>query len=297
MTLHVACCAYPIEPLTTFDDFAEKQARLVGEAARAGAQLLVFPEYASVELTSTLPDAERGALTRELAGLSRLLAPMLALHSELARKHGVYILGPSFPEPVNGVERYHNRARLHGPSGGAAFTEKLQMTRFEREEWGVSAGSVARVFETDLGVLGVAICYDCEFPLIVRRQVEAGAQLVLVPSCTDTMAGYHRVAISCRARALENQCYVLQAPTVGEAPWSIPLDQNVGAAGVYGPIEQRLFPDGIVAQGELNRSGWLYADLDLAALAEARRDGQVRNHADWPALGHLEGTLERVTLR
>lgn len=296
MTLHVASCAYPIEPLASFDEFADKQAGLVAEAARHGAQLLVFPEYASVELTSTLPDAQRGALTRELASLSALLAPMLALYDELARRHGLYILSPSFPERVASPHRYHNRARLHGPSGRHAFTEKLQMTRFEHEEWGVSAGSVARVFDTELGRIGVAICYDSEFPLLVRRQVEEGAELVLVPSCTDTLAGHQRVAVSCRARALENQCFVVQASTVGDAPWSIPLDHNVGAAAVYGPIEQRLFPDGIVAEGRLNVAGWLYADLDLAAIAEARRHGQVQNHEDWSRPAHLAGSVERAVL-
>ncbi|HEX5660534.1 MAG TPA: carbon-nitrogen hydrolase family protein [Polyangiales bacterium] len=290
MTLHIASCAYSIQPLEGFDAFADKQARLVGEAARAGAQLLVFPEYGSVELTSTLPDAQRGALHRELRALSLLLEPMLAVYTELARKHGVYILSPSFPAAIEA--RFHNRAHLHGPGGQLGYTEKRQMTRFENEQWGVSAGSVSRVFQTDLGTLGVAICYDAEFPLLVRRQVQAGADLILVPSCTDTVAGFHRVEISCRARALENQCYVAQSPTVGDAPWSIPLDKNVGAAGVFGPVEQTLFPTGVVVQGKLNESGWVYADLDLSAVATARREGQVYNHRDWDLPAHLTGEVE-----
>jgi predicted amidohydrolase len=299
MTLHVACCAYPIEPLADFTAFADKQARLVGEAARAGAQLLVFPEYGSVELTSTLPDAQRGALARELRALSTLLTPMVEVYSELARKHGVYILSPSFPAALDadgGHVRYHNRAHLHGPGGQLGFTEKRQMTRFEHEQWGVSAGQVSRVFDTELGTLGVAICYDSEFPLLVRRQVQAGADLILVPSCTDTVAGHHRVEISCRARALENQCYVAQASTVGDAPWSIPLDHNVGAGGVFGPVEQSFFPTGVVTQGKLNQSGWVYADLDLGAVAHARREGQVYNHRDWDLPAHLHGEIERVSI-
>jgi predicted amidohydrolase len=254
----------------------------------------MFPEYGSVELTSTLPDAQRGALARELRGMSQLLEPMLHVYSELAQKHSVYILSPSFP--TLHAARYHNRAHLHGPSGSVAFTEKRQMTRFEDEQWGVSAGSVSRVFDTELGTLGVAICYDSEFPLLVRRQVEAGADLILVPSCTDTVAGFHRVEISCRARALENQCYVAQSPTIGDAPWSIPLDHNVGAAGVFGPVEQNFFPTGVVAQGNLNESGWVYADLDLRAVARARREGQVYNHRDWSSPAHLHGDIERTPL-
>jgi predicted amidohydrolase len=145
--------------------------------------------------------------------------------------------------------------------------------------------------------LGIAICYDSEFPLLVRRQVEAGASVMLVPSCTDTLAGYHRVQLSCRARALENQCFVLQAVTVGSSPWSISLDENTGAAGIFGPIDRGFPSDGVLAVGELDQPGWVFADLDLACLAEVRRAGQVKNHADWSQPGHLEGAVGRMLLK
>ena len=83
----------------------------------------------------------------------------------------------------------------------SAETVFVTLTRFESEEWGISPGQASQVFETSLGVIGAAICYDSEFPLLVRSQIAQGAELVLVPSCTDTLAGYYRVALSCRARA------------------------------------------------------------------------------------------------
>jgi predicted amidohydrolase len=208
----------------------------------------------------------------------------------------VYILAPSFPELVPESGLFHNRARFHAPSGASGLVEKLQMTRFEREEWGISPAARTQVFETELGVIGAAICYDSEFPLIVRRQVLLGAELVLVPSCTDTLAGYHRVMLSCRARALENQCYVLQAPTVGDAPWSLTLDHNRGAAAVYGPVDYGFASDGVIAQGELDRPGWVVAELELAELRRVREAGQVTNHADWGNAAHLEGEVERLKL-
>ena len=67
---------------------------------------------------------------------------------------------------------------------------------------------------------GIAICYDIEFPLIAHAMARAGAELILAPSCTDTIAGANRVHVGARARALENQVYVAVAPTVGQAPWS-----------------------------------------------------------------------------
>ena len=62
-----------------------------------------------------------------------------------------------------------------------------------------------------------------------------GARVIAVPSCTDTAAGHARVRIACQARALESQCYVVQAPTVGDAPWSPAVDRNYGAGGIYVP--------------------------------------------------------------
>jgi predicted amidohydrolase len=171
------------------------------------------------------------------------------------------------------------------------------MTRFESEEWGIAPGeSGAHVIDSALGTLGVAICYDSEFPLLVRRQVEAGADLVLVPSCTETLAGYHRVAIGSRARALENQCYVVQAPTVGQAPWSHAIDDNHGAAGIYGPVDSSLKSDGVLAQGEIDAPGWVVAELDFDALARVRADGQVRNYSDWSMPAHVAGRVERLAL-
>jgi predicted amidohydrolase len=295
--LRVAACAYPIERLSSFADFAAKQARMVADASRRGAKLLVFPEYGSMELSSLLSADEQRTLASELAGVQRFLAPMLDVFAELSVRHGVHILSPSFPERLDALDLTRNRVRLHAPSGEAVVIEKQQMTRFESEEWGIAEGEAGHVVDSALGTIGVAICYDSEFPLLVRRQVEAGADLVLVPSCTETLAGYHRVAIGSRARALENQCFVLQAPTLGKAPWSHAIDDNHGAAAVYGPVDSSLSNDGLIAQGQLDVPGWVMADLDFAALARVRADGQVRNYRDWSRALHVNGRVERLQLR
>jgi predicted amidohydrolase len=115
-----------------------------------------------------------------------------------------------------------------------------------------------------------------------------------VPSCTDAAAGYHRVRVACQARALENQCYVIQAPTVGSAPWSIAVDENVGAAGVFGPPDRGFPDDGVIALGERDRPGWVIADVDLDAVAAVRADGQVLNHRDWDLPVHVEAAAAAV---
>jgi predicted amidohydrolase len=174
-----------------------------------------------------------------------------------------------------------NVARVVSPKGRIGEQRKLMMTRFERERWHVAGGREVNVFRTRLGTFGVAICYDAEFPLIARAMSEAGATAILVPSCTDSLHGYYRVRVAAQARALENQCYVVHAPTVGEAPWSPAVDVNVGAAGVFGPPDVGFPGDGVVAAGVLNEAMWLYADLDPEDVARVRREGQVLNDRHW----------------
>jgi predicted amidohydrolase len=174
-----------------------------------------------------------------------------------------------------------NAARLFAPSGRIGVQEKLIMTPFERD-WGVSGGTGLKVFETALGCIGIAICYDSEFPLLVRAQAEAGAEIVLVPSCTEFVSGYHRVRTAALARALENTCVTVLSPTVGDALWSPAIDRNAGAAGVFVPADHSFSDTGVLAEGALNRPQWVHAEVDLARLAGIKAAGEMRNSTDWP---------------
>jgi predicted amidohydrolase len=286
----LACCQYPITYLDDFDGFRRKIAVLVDEACAAGARLLVFPEYGAMELASLLAPAERADLRRQRHGLQPMLPAFLDLFAGEARRSGRHIVAPSFPVAV-GADSFVNRAHLVGPDGDTRFQDKLNLTRFERETWGIGAGEALKVFDTALGRLAVCVCYDIEFPTLARAQAAAGAELIVVPSCTDGAAGYNRVRIAARARALENQCLVATAPTVGEATWSPAIDVNVGAAGVYAPPDRGFPADGVLAEGTLNAPGWVYADIDLGAVATLRTDPQVFLRRDWHALGD---TTQRV---
>jgi predicted amidohydrolase len=251
----------------------------VAEAAWAGASLLVFPEYGAMELASLSPGRE--GLAEQLDGLQALAGDFAALFADLAARHGVHLLAPSFPLR-HGAGDVRNVARLHTPDGRCGAQEKLIMSRFERDVWGLRGGNEIRVFDTALGPFGVAVGADITFPLIVRRMVEAGADLILVPSCSDAMAGYHRIRIGAQARALENQCYVVQAPTVGSAPWCVAVDANVGAAAVFAPPDWGLPDDGVLAMGSLDEPQWLFAELDFSRIEAARSDGQALHHRRWP---------------
>jgi predicted amidohydrolase len=284
--LRIAAAQYPIDFLRDWAEYESKIARWVAEAATGGARLLVFPEYFSMELASLFAPEIHASLSMQLVALQDLLPGFMELFARQAKIHNVYICAGSFPVRVDDGT-FHNRSCLFHPDGRSQFQEKLTMTRFENEQWLIEAGSGVRAFDTGFGRIGICVCYDSEFPLIARRLVEAGADILLVPSCTDTLAGYWRVRVGCQARALENQCYVVQASTVGAAPWSPAVDLNVGAAAIYTPIDRGFPDDGVLASGTLNAAQWVFADVDLPAIAEVRRSGQVFNYRDWAGQSRL----------
>ncbi|WP_342246081.1 carbon-nitrogen hydrolase family protein [Pseudomonas sp. OTU5201] len=282
--IRIAACQYAIELHESWSAYATHLEGLCAEAAKAGAKLLVLPEYAGLVLAGQLSPAERGDLQASIAGVQPLLQDWRSLCAGIAAKLGVYLQPGSLPvRDADGL--YRNRAWLFGPGGELGFQDKLIMTRFEREQWGIAAGQGLKVFDTALGRLGILICYDNEFPMLARTLAEGGVDLILAPSCTDTKAGYHRVRIGAQARALENQIAVLQAPTVGLAPWSPALDENIGRAGLYVPPDYGMPSNGVIAESpELcpATSQWLLCDLDLDEVRRVRQEGQVFTRRDWP---------------
>ena len=283
--IRLAACQYAIELLETWDAYAAHLTELCEEAAAEGSQLLLLPEYAGLVLSGQLPAAARSDLQGSIAGIQPLLPAWRDLCEGLARRLQLYLQPGSLPV-LDDDGRYRNRAWLFGPEGCLGYQDKLMMTRFEREEWNIVGGRKGlRVFDTALGRLGILICYDSEFPLLARHLAEAGADLILVPSCTDTVAGFHRVRVGAQARALENQLAVLQAPTVGLAPWSPALDENVGRAGLFVPPDRGMPADGVIAQSDAlcpEFSQWLHAEVDLDEVRRVRTHGQVFISRDWP---------------
>lgn len=278
--LTLASLAWPVEPLDSVAAYATKLDLWCERARAGGADLLLTAEYACVELGAALAGGTTADEAAELRAMVAASGEILDAMRAAARRHRLWLAPGTLPMESGG--RILNRAPLLAADGGLAFQDKHQMTRFEAERWGVTAGAPPGIFPTPWGLVGLSICYDAEFPKLVRAQVEAGAWLILVPSCTDTAHGYHRVRIGARARAMENQCFVAMAPTVGGFPASAALDENHGAAGIYGPVDRGFDAQGIVAEGEYDAPGLVFAHLDPARLVAVREDGAVRNHRDWP---------------
>ncbi len=277
--LRVAAAQYPIEAVETLGHWRDKIARWVAEGAATGAELLLFPEYAAIEQAHALGPGVYGDLTATLHGVADLAGERVALHCELARRHNVHILVGSGPlKRADGG--YVNAAQLVTPRGSIGEQHKLILTPFEHD-WNMVAGNDIRVFETALGHLAITICYDCEFPLLARAMVANGAEVLLVPQCTERISGHYRVRTGAVARALENQVATVTSPTIGDALWSPAVDRNVGAAGIYVPAEHGVSDTGSLAEGEMNAPGWVTATIDFARLHRLRTGGEMRNFTDW----------------
>jgi len=276
--MKVAAAAYPLDFLADWQAYEDKLAHWVADAAAQGAELLVFPEYGAMELATLAGRAVASDLEASLFAVADRLDRADAVHVALARAFGVHILAGSGPAAA-ASGRPVNRARLITPEGAVGVQDKQIMTRFEREIWNVVPGGPLHIFDTDLGRLGVLICYDCEFPLLGRALSDV--DVLLVPSCTDAAAGYWRVRIGAMARALESQCVSVMSSVIGPADWSEAVDVNTGTGGVFGPPDRGFPADGILALGDIDVPGWTYSDVDLDAIAEVRRDGGVLNRAHW----------------
>lgn len=292
MKLRLALAQWTIGAPENFGVFAARVSAAVGDAAKGGAQIVVFPEYLALELASTLAPGVRADFVATLNALQSLHGAWLDLFAELARKHRIHLLAGTFllAQP-NG--RYRNRAYFFSADGKHVFQDKLTLTGFEKERGVIEPGDALKVFDTEFGRVAINVCYDAEFPLYARAQQQAGARLLLVPSCTDTDAGATRVRVGCMARALENRLFVAQSVTAGDAPDNPALDTNTGSAMLYAPSDRGLPANGTVAAAEAGAT-WLLADVDFAALDTTLQNAQVAVPLDWDAQSRPDVTRARV---
>ncbi|MEO8200008.1 MAG: carbon-nitrogen hydrolase family protein [Gemmatimonadota bacterium] len=271
--LRVATLQYLIRPISSFDQFRDQVEGLVDTAAGYDCQLLVFPEYFTVQLL-TLGDVKR-PIHVQIRDLSKQQDRFVSLMSDLARNRGLYIVAGTLPVVDPKTDTLRNHSFICSPRGEVGVQGKLKMTRFEREEWQVTESRTLRVFETDFGRLAVAICYDVEFPEIARAAARHGANILVVPSCTDDRQGFLRVRYCAHARTIENQMYAIHSCTVGSLPMVPAVALNYGQASILTPSDFPFARDGILAEGHPNQEAVVIGELNLRTVAESRESGTV----------------------
>lgn len=281
MDMKIASLQYRYDFPPNFDAYQKKISHVVGAQASQGVQLLLFPEYAALEMLSFA----------SLEKLQEDLSSYLELFQNLSRQHQMLIC--SGTHTVKTKEGTFNRSYLFSPNGKVSYQDKCVLTPYEVEEGILSPGKGVKVFETKFGKIGICICYDVEFPSTVNKLIDAGAKLILVPSYTSSVHGFYRVFLSCRARALESQCYVVQSALVGQTD----VEMSYGASAICSPIDEGFPEDGLIALGTRDEVESVSATLDLSKLEQVRAKGQTRNLYDRKTLAQRSISLESFDLR
>jgi len=187
--------------------------RLIRKAAHLGARLVGLPENFSF----MGPDADRAENAEPLEG------PTLSSMAALARELQLTVLAGSILEAGAPGGRFFNTSTLFGPEGQRlAVYRKIHLFDVDindgatyRESDAIAPGSEIVTTDTPLGRLGMSVCYDLRFPELYRRLVQDGATLLTVPAAFTLMTGKDHWEVLLRARAIENQAYVLAPAQFG----------------------------------------------------------------------------------
>ena len=244
------------------------QAEALGEeAVEKGAHLVAFPE--------NMAFLREGTAFPEPEGLTGTLVKRL---QRLARRWRRYLLVGSIPEKVKGDagQRIHNTSLLLSPRGEILavyrklhlFDVRIRGRAVFEESRLVAAGKDVVVAGTPLGKLGLSICYDLRFPELYRRLARAGAQILLVPSAFTAYTGAAHWTVLLRARAIENQCWL-----VAPAQWG---RHNPGRVS-YGHTSV-IDPWGRVVASLARGTGVVLAEIDLGLVTRTRREMPCLDH-------------------
>lgn len=198
--------------------------------------------------------------------------------SEFAISYNINIISGSMPEIKDG--HLYNVGYLCRRDGTIDRYEKIHVTPDETKVWGMQGGHEIKTFDTDCGKIGILICYDVEFPELSRLLADEGMDILFVPFLTDTQNGYSRIRHCSQARAIENECYVAIAGSVGNLPNVHNMDMQFAQSIVFTPCDFAFPTNGIKAEATPNTEMVLIADVDIDLLTELHEFGSVKNLKD-----------------
>ena len=247
--------------------------RLIEQAAQAGARLVALPE--NFALLGRREQDKLAIAEPDGAG------PIQDFLAEMARRHGIHLVGGTIPLRGADPQRVRAACLLHGPDGRRlARYDKIHLFDVEvgdltgggeryRESASIEPGDALVTVDTDLGCIGLAVCYDLRFPELFRALLARGAEILVLPSAFTETTGAAHWHLLCRARAVENLCYLL-AP--GQGGQHDNGRRTYGHSLIAGPWGE------VLAECTDTGEGIACAQIDLAAMDRLR--------ARFPALQH-----------
>jgi predicted amidohydrolase len=235
----------------------------------------LFPEFFNAPLMAEYNDLPESEAIRMLAKFTEKIKSKF---KEFAISYNINIITGSMPFIEN--DHLYNVGYLCRRDGSIEEYRKIHITPSESYAWGMIGGYELKTFDTDCGRIGILICYDSEFPELSRILADEGMDILFVPFLTDTQNGFHRVKRCAQARAIENECYVAIAGSVGNLPKVSNMDIQFAQSAVYTPCDFAFPTNGIKAEATPNTEMILICDVDLSLLRELHNYGSVTNLKD-----------------
>jgi nitrilase len=267
VTVPSTFCAAAIQTVSGGDVAAnlDQIAPMIARAADAGARLVLLPEYFGLmgaRATDKLAAAERDG-----AG------PQQEFLADTAQRHSIYIVGGCVPIRIDDPQRVRSACVVYDPQGErVARYDKIHLFAFEEgaerydEAQTIEAGDRAVAFESPWGRIALSICYDLRFPELYRSLGEL--TLILVPAAFTVPTGKAHWSLLLRARAVENQCFVLAAAQGGTHP-------NGRATWGHSMLVD---PWGDVVSERATGPGFVVGEVDSGRIADVRRKLPALRH-------------------
>ncbi|WP_309500132.1 bifunctional GNAT family N-acetyltransferase/carbon-nitrogen hydrolase family protein [Sulfurovum sp.] len=266
---------WQMRPYKNLDELMQQAEYFIDTVSGYRCDFALFPEFFNAPLMAennhmSEPDAIR-ELAKHTEGIVRKF-------SEFSISYNINIITGSMPEIKDG--HLYNVGYLCRRDGSTERYEKIHVTPDEAKVWGMQGGTGLKTFDTDCGKIGILICYDSEFPELSRLLADEGMDILFVPFLTDTQNGYSRVRHCSQARAIENECYVALAGSVGNLPNVHNMDMQFAQSAVFTPCDFAFPTNGIKAEAVPNSEMVLIADVDIDLLTELNKFGAVTNLKD-----------------
>ena len=266
---------WQMRPYNNLEDLMQQAEYFVDAVSGYRSDFALFPEFFNAPLMAENNHLSEPAAIRELAKHTENIVHRF---SELSISYNINIITGSMPEMKDGS--LYNVGYLCRRDGTIDRYEKIHVTPDEEKIWGMQGGSSLKTFDTDCGKIGILICYDSEFPELSRLLADDGMDILFVPFLTDTQHGYSRVRHCSHARAIENECYVAIAGSVGNLPNVHNMDIQYAQSAVFTPSDFAFPPNGIKSEAVSNSEMILIADVDIDLLRELNQFGSVKNLKD-----------------
>jgi predicted amidohydrolase/GNAT superfamily N-acetyltransferase len=266
---------WQMRPYSYIEELMQQAEYFIDAVSGYRADFALFPEFFNAPLMADHNHLNEAEAIRELA---KHTSSIVQKFSELAIAYNINVITGSMPELQE--NNLINAGYLCKRDGTVEKYEKLHVTPDEAKVWGMQGGQKLKAFDTDCGKIGILICYDVEFPELSRLLADEGMDILFVPFLTDTQNGYSRVRNCAQARAIENECYVAIAGSVGNLPNVHNMDIQYAQSMVFTPCDFAFPANGIKAEATANTEMILIADVDVDMLRELHNKGSVRNLKD-----------------